>query len=500
MRGLRSVAAAAGLACICIAVAASSASAAAVVKTIPVGPAPEGVSSDGTHVWVANFGGNTVSEIDASTGTVVNTIPVGSEPEGVSSDGTHVWVANGGGTVSEIDGSTGTLVKTIPVGSVPLGVSSDGTHVWVTNSIGNTVSEIDASTGTLVNTITLGSGPYGVSSDGTHVWVANSNGGTVSEIDGSTGTVVKTIPVGSEPVGVSSDGNHAWVTNEGGTVSEIDASTGTVVKTIKVGSDSQGVSSDGRHVWVENARDLSEIDASTGTVVNTIPVGSGIHAEPFEVSSDGTHVWVTYSGGTVSEIQISSASTLPVPPPVLGKSVDAAPVSGVVLLKQRGKRKFVRLRAGQRIPLGSTIDTTHGRVQLTSAKDKAGHTTTGVFYAGVFRLTQVPSQGAEITVLTLAGPKPSGCSAVGSATVARRHSRKRVRKRSLWGNSKGDFRTKGTYASASERGTRWLTQDTCAGTLIHVAQGEVTVDDLPHHRTFLLKAPHSFLAHRGKGG
>ncbi len=504
MRGLRSVAAAAGLACICIAVAASSASAAAVVKTIPVGAAPEGVSSDGHHVWVGNFGGNTVSEIDALTGTVVKTIPVGSEPEGVSSDRTHVWVANSnGGTVSEVDGSTGTVLKKITVGSDPLGVSSDGTHVWVANYIGNTVSEIDGSTGTVVNTIPVGSGPDGVSSDGTHVWVANSNDGTVSEIDGSTGTVVNTIPVGSGPLGVSSDGTHVWVTSSGtggtgDTVSEIDTSTGTVVKTIKVGSDPQAVSSDGTHVWVENAGGLSEIDGSAGSVVNTIPVGGGVHAGPFGVSSDGTHVWVTDTGGTVSEIQISAAATPPVPPPVLGKSVDAAPVSGVVLVKQRGKRRFVRLRAGERIPVGSTVDATHGRVRLTSAKDKAGHTTTGVFYAGVFRLTQVPAQGVEITVLTLAGPKPSGCSAASSATVARRHPRKR--KRSLWGNSEGDFRTKGAYASASERGTRWLTQDTCAGTLIHVAQGEVTVDDLPHHRTLLLKAPHSYLAHPGKGG
>ncbi len=184
--------------------------------------------------------------------------------------------------------------------------------------------------------------------------------------------------------------------------------------------------------------------------------------------------------------------------PAAGTNVVAAPVTGTILIQAPGTKKFIRLRKGQQIPLGSTVDATHGRVQLTSARDKSGHTTTGVFYAGVFRITQVRSQGAEITVLTLAGPKPSGCSAAKGATVARRHPRRR--KRILWGNSKGDFRTKGSYASATERGTRWLTQDTCAGTLIHVAQGVVTVDDLPHHRTLLLRAPGSFLAHPGKGG
>jgi YVTN family beta-propeller protein len=365
-----------------------------------------------------------------------------------------------------------------------------------------------ASAAAVVKTIPVGSEPGAVSSDGTHVWVANSGGGTVSEIDASTGTVVDTIPVGTDPVAVSSDGTHVWVANEGtytygtpnpvnGTVSEIDASTGTVVNTIPAGSDPSGVSSDGTHVWVENDGGFSEIDASTGTVVNTIPVGSGIHAEFFGVSSDGTHVWVTNAGGIVSEIQIGSASTL-LPPPVLGKSVDVAPVSGVVLLKQPGKKAFTRLRAGERVPVGSTLDTTAGVVSLTAALNARGKTTTGRFYAGEFRLTQKPARTAELTVLTLTGPKPTGCAA-GGASAARK-ARKKPPKRSLWSSGSGGFRTVGGDASATELGTKWLTEDTCAGTLIRVTQGAVTVDDFPQQRTFVLRAPHSYLVHPGKGG
>ena len=106
--------------------------AAKVIRTIPVGVKPQGISSDGTHVWVANAGGDTVSEIEASSGTVINTITVGSYPRGMSSDGTHAWVANfDENTVSEIEASSGTVVHTIPVGSEPMVVSSDGTHAWV---------------------------------------------------------------------------------------------------------------------------------------------------------------------------------------------------------------------------------------------------------------------------------------------------------------------------------------------------------------------------------
>ena len=99
-----------------------------------------------------------------------------------------------------------------------------------------------------------------------------------------------------------------------------------------------------------------------------------------------------------------------------------------------------------------------------------------------------------VAVLTLTGPKPTGCTA-GVASAARKHRRERR----LWGSASGHFRTVGSDASASELGTKWLTEDTCAGTLIRVTQGAVAVDDFPHHRTFVLRAPHSFLAHPGKG-
>jgi hypothetical protein len=238
----------------------------------------------------------------------------------------------------------------------------------------------------------------------------------------------------------------------------------------------------------------------TGTAATPTDVADQVacsEANPAGGTMSGAGVAATYADGQFSET-CNVPARAPVGTPVVGKSVVGRAVTGTILVKVPGSNRFVKLRPGQSIPLGSLVDATHGRVQVTSATDKSGHTTSGVFYAGVFRITQQRSQGPEITVLTLAGPKPSGCSAATVATVARRHPRKR--KRSLWGNSKGDFRTTGTYASATERGTKWLTQDTCAGTLIHVAQGEITVDDLPHHRTFLLKAPHSYLAHPGKGG
>ena len=77
VRRFRFAVAVAVLAGVCLVVNASLASASAVVNTITVGSNPEGVSSDGTDVWVVNSAAGTVSEIDASSGTVVKTITVG---------------------------------------------------------------------------------------------------------------------------------------------------------------------------------------------------------------------------------------------------------------------------------------------------------------------------------------------------------------------------------------------------------------------------------------
>ena len=62
---------------------------------------PTGIYSDGTHVWVANSAGDSVTELSAATGALVQVIGGSSygfdEPDAIASDGTDVWVANLGG-------------------------------------------------------------------------------------------------------------------------------------------------------------------------------------------------------------------------------------------------------------------------------------------------------------------------------------------------------------------------------------------------------------------
>jgi YVTN family beta-propeller protein len=277
------------------------------VGTTTVGNRPLAVSSDGTHVWVANYDSNTVSELNASDGSLVQTIPVGSAPRGISSDGDDVWVADeASDAVTELDASDGSLVRTIPVGDSPTAVSSYDGLVWVANEGDGTVTEIEASTGQVIRTPEIGNQSYGISSDGVNVWVAdtdNFNPGdktvTMYNINSRRSQI---LPVGTEPDAVSSDGTHAWVANwSDNTLTELNAANGNFVATIHVGTNPSGVVSDGTHVWVANWSDntVTELNASDGSLVRTIPVG----AIPSAISSDGAHVWVANSSSnSVTEL------------------------------------------------------------------------------------------------------------------------------------------------------------------------------------------------------
>ena len=325
--------------------AASAAPAAQVIGSVAVGEAPDGVVSDGTHVWVANSHANTVTEIDASNGKVVNAaIKVGKAPAGIASNGTHVWVANSGdNTVSEIEASSGNVIRTLNVGKEPTSVSIRGSEVWVANAGSNNVSEIleyvneeEEVVAEVIRTIGVGSKPISVDWDGSAVWVANAGSNNVSQIvryieineeeEEILVTEVHTIGVGSTPVALSSDGTDVWVANAGGeSVSEISVSSAKVVNTIKVPGFPAGISSDGNHVWVTDALEdeVTELKASSAAVLGTLDVGES----PNATYSDGTHVWVANEGeDTVSEIATPSAPSASITSPTAGGSYNQGAV------------------------------------------------------------------------------------------------------------------------------------------------------------------------------
>ena len=207
----------------------------------------------------------------------------------------------------------------------------------------------------------------------------------------------------------------------------------------------------------------------------------------------------------------------PPPPPVPGKSVVVKVVSGIVTIKYPPGYEpraaspraagFAPFKGAANIPIGSQLDTSKGRVALTSAADTGGaKTQTSDFYQGIFEVKQtVPKKKpkkpkALITDLVMKGQIPrSQCAPLkGARSAAADATKKKKGPKSvlgkLWGSGKGKFRTSGKYSSATVRGTIWLVQDECDGTLTKVTRGTVQVRDVRRKKTVTVKAGHSYLA------
>jgi hypothetical protein len=184
-------------------------------------------------------------------------------------------------------------------------------------------------------------------------------------------------------------------------------------------------------------------------------------------------------------------------------------LTGQVLVKLPGSDQYVDLGslAAEEVPNGTLVDARKGRFALTVAA--AGDTTAStVFYDGIASVTQLAADDPTapgVTELALAGGdfgKPC-TTALAKAKPKKKAKRKTLALeqdkpvkpvRRLWGNGSGSFRTRGRYGSATVRGTIWLTEDYCNGTLVRVQRGLVAVRDVVKNRTVLVPAGKSYFA------
>ena len=222
--------------------------------------------------------------------------------------------------------------------------------------------------------------------------------------------------------------------------------------------------------------------------------------------NEGASTTTIFTGGTVlgngapgaqasRQIQVAAAAVAAPPPPVvvapaqepvpdLGDTLVADPVAGTVRVRLAGRRRFVPLQSVRELPLGSTLDTRRGRVEVATERRRRGRVQRGLFYGGLFKVRQRAAT-RFVTDLVMQGELTS-CPE-GTASAARRT-------RKLWGNAKGRFRTRGRHSSGAVRGTRWLTVDRCDGTLTAVREGTVAVRDFTRDRTVLVDAGERYLA------
>ena len=225
--------------------------------------------------------------------------------------------------------------------------------------------------------------------------------------------------------------------------------------------------------------------------------GAGAGADAHADADAGGHADADAGGHatpTPTPTPIAVATRQVPPPPVVGESVNVAPVSGTVMIRVPGTGEFRALGAGEQLPVGTLVDVTAGRISLTSAKDASGRTESADFYGGQFKITQTSGRN-PITELRLAGE----LDCTRGARAAGKTKKKKPKANSLWGEGRGSFRTRGRYGSAAVRGTKWLTRDQCDGTYFKVAQGAVAVRDFKRAKTILLRAGKTYFARAARG-
>jgi hypothetical protein len=245
--------------------------------------------------------------------------------------------------------------------------------------------------------------------------------------------------------------------------------------------------------------DCSGASVAGGTAASLLSPGIAVPVP--DDSTTTLHAVTIDAGGNRSACSSSSVTyqerSTVIPTPVRGVTARAVPEQGTVLVKI-GKKGFVPLTSlGQAIPVGAILDTRHGTVALTTAKGAKGTkgTQIGHFSGGQFRFAQ--AKKSPLTTLSMTGAGLNACSRLPRGGSPRVTAAKRKRRRSLFSNVHGQFRTRGRNSDATARGTSWQMTDTCSGTRTTVRSGVVLVRDFTLRKTKRVRAGHSYFARAG---
>jgi len=218
---------------------------------------PLAIAYNDGHLWIANYGGNSVTEMTAS-GTWVRTVHGPRygfrSPDAIVSHLGDVFVVNRAGSVTELNATSGSLVRIIggakyDFGS-PVAAIEQGGNIWVVD-VSGAVTEFSAATGGLIRVLTNKTdarygfnAPDAIAVAGADIWVTNKTGGSrtdpnagaATEFVASTGSFVRRVAASADgletPSGIAFDGTHLWISDAAtSSVSEL-SSTGALVRIV----------------------------------------------------------------------------------------------------------------------------------------------------------------------------------------------------------------------------------------------------------------------------
>jgi len=296
---------------------------------------PQGITTDGTNLYVADTSNHLIRKIVISTGAVTTLAGTGSS--------------------GSTDNSTGTSASFYD----PREITTDGTNLYVADTKNNLIRKIVISTGavtTLAGTGSMGSAngtgtsasfyyPQGITTDGTNLYVAEEGNHLIRKIVISTGVVTTVAGTGSSgsangtgtsasfqfPGGITTDGTNLYVGDYmNDLIRQIVISTGVVTTVAGTGSSGsangtgtsasfqnpKGVTTDGTNLYVADMFNhlIRKIVISTGAVTTVAGTGSQGSADgtgtsasfyrPTGITTDGTNLYVAdYVNNLIRKIE-----------------------------------------------------------------------------------------------------------------------------------------------------------------------------------------------------
>ena len=142
-------------------------------------------------------------------------------PEGITTDGTSIWVADGADDLvyryDLFGGSTGTFSLTGANGDAT-GITTDGTSIWVVDDKDDLVYQYDLlgnSTGSF-NLTGANKDPSGITTDGSSIWVVDDKDDEVYQYDLSGNSTSSFVLTGAnkDATGITTDGSSIWVVDD----------------------------------------------------------------------------------------------------------------------------------------------------------------------------------------------------------------------------------------------------------------------------------------------
>jgi sugar lactone lactonase YvrE len=251
---------------------------------------PVGITTTGTNLYVTDSGNNTIRRISITFNNVSTVAGSAGQsglldgtasaarfnnPQGITTDGRNLYVADSGNNtirkieiatevVTTLAGSAGNAGLADGTGAAarfnnPKGITTDGANLYVADSGNNVIRKIEISTGS-VTTIAGSAGgasgssdgtgstalfanPQGITMDGANLYITDSNNNTIRRMVIGTGVV--TTLAGSAgnpgvvdgtgafakfttPFGITTDGRNLYVTDDASTLRKIVLATGAV--------------------------------------------------------------------------------------------------------------------------------------------------------------------------------------------------------------------------------------------------------------------------------